>query len=301
MTPIDGASIFLNDQKFLSFCSHDYLGLSDHPEVKKNAVKFLLQYGMSATSFEDLSFILNYQKQLEEKFARFLGKETVFFFSSPPDVHSLLKGKNIVSAESIHSLGGNFSDLRQLVEIAEKTRSLLCVDDSHALALFGKDGMGICAHRHEIDVIVGSFNKGCGVFGYFLACDEKIAHFIQHKDHFPSAVIGALDAVFELVPQMEGERKQLQQRAHFLRKELQELGLDPIPSTSPLIALPFSSKEEAEALRKSLLEAKILVAAPKPLKDTFLLQFTLTSAHMPDHLALLINSIKAWQEALVAN
>lgn len=297
IVPIDGATFFLNDQKHLSFCSHDYLGLSDHSEVKKNAIKFLLQYGMCATTSENPSYAFNHQKQLEDKLAVLLGKEIVLFFSSPPPISSM--GKNVIFAESIHSIGGHFTDLSQ---ISIPKDSLLCVDDSHSFALFGKEGMGLSAHQNGIDLITGSLSKGCGVFGYYLACSLQTADLIQKiPDPFPSAVIGALEAALELIPNMEGERKQLEQRSHFLRSALEEIGLKPISSISPLVALPFDSQEEAEALRKSLSEAHICVAPSKKLHGQFLLQFALTSAHMPDHLALLMSEIKAWKEALVAN
>lgn len=293
LTPIDSASVFLGDRKYFSFSSHDYLGLSDHPEIKKNAIKLLLQYGMCATSCEDPSFAFKHQKQIEEKLAELLGKEQVFFFTSPPSIPL----KNLTFAESIHSLGGHFTDLTRM----KQKDSFLCVDDSHSLGLFGKEGMGISAHCEGIDLITGSFSKGCGAFGYYLACSKKMGDLMQKtSDLLPSCVLGALDAAFELIPHMEGERKQLEQRAHFLRSELLEIGFAPIPSISPLIALPFDTKEEAEALRKNLFEGEILVAPPKEFNRQFLLQFPLTAAHMPDHLGLLLQQLKIWKEALVA-
>jgi 7-keto-8-aminopelargonate synthetase-like enzyme len=50
MIPINGAFILFEDKKMLSFCSHDYLGLADNPEIKKNAIKYLLQHGITASS-----------------------------------------------------------------------------------------------------------------------------------------------------------------------------------------------------------------------------------------------------------
>ncbi|HSX12329.1 MAG TPA: aminotransferase class I/II-fold pyridoxal phosphate-dependent enzyme [Rhabdochlamydiaceae bacterium] len=303
IVPVDGATLFLHDQKWLSFCSHDYLALSDHPEIKKNAIKFLLQYGLCATSYED-SLSLSHQKQLEEKFAALLGKERLFFFPSAPDLSLLLSDIKWIAIESICSLGGHFSDLASFVAAAQQRQALCCIDDSHSFALFGREGMGLAAHLSSIDLITGSLSKGCGVYGYYLACNQIIAdHIIQKMapHYLPSPVIGALDCALELIPQMEGERQQLLQRAHFLRTELQEAGLEIIPSIAPLIALSFQTKEEAEALKRALHDAQILVAPPKQMHSRFLLQLALTSSHMPDYLALLIHEIRAWKEALVVN
>lgn len=45
--PIHAASSLYEEQPHVSFCSYDFLGLSEHPEVKKNAMKYLLQYGVA--------------------------------------------------------------------------------------------------------------------------------------------------------------------------------------------------------------------------------------------------------------
>lgn len=300
--PVDSATLFFNEQKMLSFCSHDYLGLSDHTELKKNAIKFLLQYGLCGTSYADPDFCLNHQKQLEDKFAHLVGKETAFFFSIPPDLSVLLDETKFLKTESISSLSGHFSDLKSQGLLAKKNNALFCIDDSHSFAVFGKDGMGLSSYADGVDLITGAFDKGGGVFGYYLACNQKLADSLHiNKQLLPSPLLGALDTVFELIPQMEGERKQLQQRAHFLREQLQEIGFAPIPSLSPLIALPFKLKDEAEALRKSLLDAHIFIAPPKQHDQVYLLQVILTSTHMPDHLALLIKEIKALNRLLERN
>ena len=81
MIPINGAFILLEDQKLLSFCSHDYLGLADHPEMKKNAIKYLLQHGITASS-ESRDLYLNCQQELETKLSTLLNRETALFFPS---------------------------------------------------------------------------------------------------------------------------------------------------------------------------------------------------------------------------
>nr|NGX27754.1 8-amino-7-oxononanoate synthase [Chlamydiota bacterium] len=81
MIPINGAFILFEDQKMLSFCSHDYLGLADNPEIKKNAIKYLLQHGITASS-ESRDLYLSCQQDLETKLSSMLRRETALFFPS---------------------------------------------------------------------------------------------------------------------------------------------------------------------------------------------------------------------------
>ena len=352
--PIDGANIVCQDHKMLSFCSHDYLGLSEHSDVKKNAIKAILQYGMSSPSYECTDLSHRLQKQCEERLAKVLCKDHVFFFPSREATnHTLLsvlsdhatlfidaschrslaqyKGYNIyffehqniqqletllknstvslkiIVTESIFSLGGDLNDLHILSVLAEQFEALLYVDDSHAFGLFGKEGMGIAPFIKGVDFISGSLNKACGIYGGYLACSKIMRDFLLHHanesfvHHLPSAVIGGLEAALDLIPQMDGERQQLQQRAHFLRTQLQNLQLEIVPSNTALISIIFQTEDEAEDLRIHLFEADIFVAPPHVLNGNYLLQFVVTSSHMPDHLNILIESIKMWKEALAVN
>lgn len=332
LIPIDSANIFYQNQRYLSFCSHDYLGLSEHPDVKKSAMKFLLQYGMSATSYEDPHFIHLYQMQLEEKWAEALLKESVLFFPSTDavlslfaeqgalfidselapfhkaayfehanlnDLEILLKKSSsplkIIATHSIFGLGGDLADLKGISALSERYGALLYVDDSHSLGIFGKDGMGLSTHEKGINIIAGSLNKGCGLYGSYIGCDKEIRDFlVEHLGvHLlPAPIIGGLECALDLIRQMEGERQQLQQRAYFLRKELKELGFELIASNAPLISILFSSEEEAISFRKNLLEAQIFVASQKSFGKQFVVQICLTNAHMPDHVNQLICQAK---------
>lgn len=345
--PIDSANIFYQNQRFLSFCSHDYLALSDHSDIKKNAMKFLLQYGISSVDYEEKYFIHTTQRQLEEKLSEALLREDLLFFPSASLAnqtlfslfeegalfidessketlfyrqahyfnhshlehldHLLTKSSSplkIIATESIFSLGGDCADLAGLIALKERHGALLCVDDSHSIALFGEEGMGLASSFKEVDIISGALGKGCGVYGGFVAGSKKLRHSLIEKSGYhllPAAVIGGLDYALELIPQMEGERKQLQQRAHFLRNQLTTLGFDLIASNTPLISLLFSTEEEACSLRKTLLDAQIFIASPRPYKEKRALQLCLTSSHTQSHLSHLFKQMTSWKEALVAN
>lgn len=354
MTPINGAFIIFEDQKLLSFCTHDYLGLADNPDMKKNAIKYLLEHGICASS-ESKDLYLNCQQKLENTLSNMLGRQSALFFPSRYEANiaalstlgheeacffiddachpSLIKGAEmsmakvvlyphsrhdqlerqldessastkIVVSESVFSLTGNVCNLPILIELSEHFDTLLYVDDSHAFGVAGVEGMGLCAHLQEVDIIAGSFSKACGAYGGYICSSEIIRDYLVNLSPllttylFPPPIIGAIEAAFKMIPQMEGERKQLQQRSHWLREALRECGFDLPRANTPLISLSFSNPDEIESLRTFLKTNHILVG-PKRIfegeKTTSRLNIALNVCHMPDHTTRLIEAIREWE------
>lgn len=351
MIPINGAFILFEDQKMLSFCSHDYLGMADNPEIKKNAIKFLLEYGItSSTESQDL--YLNCQKKLEEKFSKILERESSLFFpsryeanvatlstlahegshlfldeaahlslhtgakQSAATVHtypheridrleqllsSAKAGTKIIAIESVFSSTGSIANLPKLIEMAIVYDAILMVDDSHAFGVAGVEGMGFASHLREVDVITGSLSKTVGAYGGFMASSVTLRDYLTSHSPiktsflFPPPIIGAIDAAVDLIPQMEGERKQLEQRSHWLRNSLRALDFDLPKANTTLISLLYNNAQEVEEVRTRLKKEQILVGPTRCFanKDASpRLNLALNICHMPDHLTRLVEAIQ---------
>lgn len=342
VTPINGAFILHEDQKLLTFSSCDHLALTDNPCVKKNAIKYVLQQGISPFS-QAADFYLTCQQDLEKKLADLLRRESAFFFSSRSEANqitlsalglakstifidekchpSLLKGaesskarvvrythveqleqllehtaSQIIVTESIFSQDGAIADLPRIAEIADHFQALLFVDDSHAFGISGVDGMGLCAHLPEVDIISGSFGKACGAYGGYIACKETIRDYLINtaiaSTLFSPPIIGAIEAALDLIPQMEGERKQLEQRSHWLKRTLREMSFELPKFNTPLVSMDMKSEDECERLKTYLMQEQILVNSRNGS-----IKLALNVCHMPDHLTRLTDAIKSWQMA----
>jgi glycine C-acetyltransferase len=66
----------------LVMSSNDYLGLANHPRVVEAAQKALKQYGAGAASVRFICGTFTIHRQLEEKIAAFVGKESALLYSS---------------------------------------------------------------------------------------------------------------------------------------------------------------------------------------------------------------------------
>jgi 8-amino-7-oxononanoate synthase len=66
----------------INFCSYNYLGLANHPEVIAAAHEALKTHGMGACGAPMLSGMTDLHRELERRVAKFLGREDAMLFNS---------------------------------------------------------------------------------------------------------------------------------------------------------------------------------------------------------------------------
>lgn len=99
--PISSAQdteVIINNEKVLMFGSNSYLGLTNHPKVKEVAIKAIEKYGTGCAGSRFLNGTLDIHVELEERLAKFVGKESALLFSTGFQVNqgviSSLAGRN---------------------------------------------------------------------------------------------------------------------------------------------------------------------------------------------------------------
>ncbi|HEX3909081.1 MAG TPA: 8-amino-7-oxononanoate synthase [Solirubrobacteraceae bacterium] len=77
-----GPTILLNGQPVLLLCSNNYLGLADHPQVRKAAADAAMRWGVGAGASRLISGTMTVHRRLEERLAEFTGREACLLFGS---------------------------------------------------------------------------------------------------------------------------------------------------------------------------------------------------------------------------
>ncbi len=90
--------VTIDGKKVLMFGSNSYLGLTNHPKIKEAAKNAIDKYGTGCAGSRFLNGTLDIHLELEEKLAKFTGKEGALCFSTGFQVNlgvvSVLTGRN---------------------------------------------------------------------------------------------------------------------------------------------------------------------------------------------------------------
>lgn len=210
----------------------------------------------------------------------------------------------LILTESVFSMDGDRADLARLCDLADAHDAALFVDEAHATGVLGPQGRGLSAEvSGRLDLIMGTFSKALGGFGAYVAGSRVlIDYLVNAASGFvfttapPPAVLGAIDAALDLVPDMDAERAHLAALGDHLRAGLDALGLDHGASSTQIVPAMIGAEEDALALSTRLEAAGFLASAIRPPTvppGTSRLRLALRATHSDGDIAALLAAIKA--------
>ncbi len=282
---VNGAFINIKNTKLLNFCSNDYLGISISDPVSRqiqsssrlisgNDISFqilekklakhksqeaslvfptgyMANVGVISTIIEKndliLSDELNHASIIEA--CKLTGaKISIYKHNDIKDLSSKLnqhhKRKFIIS-EGVFSMDGDYANLKEIVEIAEKKDAITILDDAHGDFTVGKDGKGTPNHfgvTKKIDLYVSSLSKGLGSFGGYVATQKNIIEFLinRSKSFIYTSALPSFLVEYSLKKfnsDREKQRKKLWKNVGLLSSGLKQIGynFDSLTQIIPLI------------------------------------------------------------------
>ncbi len=240
-----------------------------------------------------------------------LSKAKLFRFAhnDPSHLESLLKkhvdkfDSRLIVTETIFSMDGDRPPLRDIVDLKNKYRCRLMVDEAHATGIFAKDGSGIVAEEglvDEVDLIMGTFGKALGSFGAYVTGSKKMIQYLVntcrsfiYSTALPPAVIAANLAALELIETEPFRRIELLENALYFRTELAGKGFE-IKSCSQIVPVITGDTKTAAVLSERLSESGYWVLPIRPPtvpKGRARLRFSLTWHHNKKILSDLIEHV----------
>ena len=169
----------------------------------------------------------------------------------------------IIVTESLFSMDGDIADLNRLIELKNKYRAILIVDEAHAFGVYGNRGLGLAEEQNcigDIDLIVGTFGKAIGSMGAFCTGHEILINYLINKCRplIFSTAIPEINIAFsyyvitEVIPNLKQERKELIKTADRLKEKLTSLGLKTTGS-SHIVPVILGENQTAVNVSKTLI------------------------------------------------
>mgnify|MGYP000016907785 FL=1 len=269
-----GSYITINTKKLLNLCSNDYLGipttkiqtkqlqsssrlvsgndesykklegkLAKHKSQQNSLIYptgYMANLGVISTIANkgDMIFSdeLNHASIIEScKLSD--AKISIYKHNDMNDLEKKLKQKaknKFVITEGVFSMDGDLSSLKQITELAEKSKAITIVDDAHGDFTLGKDGKGTPNYFNigkKIDVYISSLSKGLGSFGGYVASQNNVIDLCINKSKsfiYTSALPSFLieHSLNRLESNREKQKKKLEKNIIQLSKGLQSIGYE---------------------------------------------------------------------------
>jgi 8-amino-7-oxononanoate synthase len=338
-----GAHVSIAGQNYLSFCSNDYLGLANHPELIEAVCEGAHQYGVGAGASHLITGHHTSHHKLEKMLANFTGFPRALLFSSGymanAGVVTALVGRGdeiysdklnhaslndaamlshakwvryphldlaileqrlsvsqanckLVITDAVFSMDGDIAPVTELLALCEKYNAWLLLDDAHGFGVLGNQGRGIVSHFNFSSpriIYMATLGKAAGVSGAFVAGQEVVIEtLIQYARSYiyttamPPLLSYTVLKSLVLIKREGWRRRKLIQLTEHLKKELQLLRWNLLPSDTPIQPVIIGENSEVMQIRNALQERGILIPAIRPPtvpKNSARLRISLSASH----------------------
>ncbi|ABI57775.1 8-amino-7-oxononanoate synthase [Alkalilimnicola ehrlichii MLHE-1] len=211
----------------------------------------------------------------------------------------------LIVTDGVFSMDGDRAPVAELARLARDHGAWLMVDDAHGLGVLGEKGGGLLEQsgldQDDVPVLVGTLGKAVGSFGAFVAGRRLlIDHLVQSARTWiyttapsPAQTAATVEAV-RLARHETWRREHLRALVRRFRAGIADLGLDLMPSETPIQPIVVGEADQALQASRALEERGYLVTAIRPPtvpKGTARLRVTLSAAHTPQQVDGLVAAL----------
>jgi 5-aminolevulinate synthase len=216
-----------------------------------------------------------------------------------------LESPKAIIFESVYSMDGLFSPIKEIVDLAKKYNALTYIDEVHSVGLYGSKGAGLAAEfglENQIDIIQGTLAKAYGTIGGYIAANTEIVDAIRlsapgfiFTTSLPPAITAAANASINYLQNSNLERTMHQNRVLKLKQELNKAGIKYFQNQSHIVPIMIGDPVLASKISQKLLnEHEIYVQHinfPTVPKGTERLRVTITPYHTDEMIGEFISAL----------
>ena len=206
ITTPQGVSIHTKEGgEVLNFCANNYLGLSNHPDIKTAAMEALENHGFGMSSVRFICGTQDIHKELEEKISTFFGTEDTILYTSCFDANgglfetllgpkdaiisdalnhaSIIDGVRLCKAQRFRYANSDMNDLEAKLKEAGDARIKMIATDG----VFSMDGY--IAKLDEITLLAEKYNA------MVMVDDSHATGFVGNTGRGSAEYCGVMDKI----------------------------------------------------------------------------------------------------------
>ena len=240
----------------------------------------------------------------------------VFKHNDVEHLEELLKTSNantpkLIVFESLYSMEGLRSPIKQIVNLAKKYNALTYLDEVHSVGLYGPEGRGIAAELNvsdEIDIINGTLSKAFGQMGGYITANKDIIDFIRSfapgfiftSSANPSIAAASIQAI-QIAKRADILRENIKTNSNLIREGLAEYNIPFLKNDSHIVPIHLYEPELCKKAANTLIEEHGIyiqpIFYPTVPKGDERFRVTITPKHSASDVESFVESLdKVWSD-----
>jgi glycine C-acetyltransferase len=236
-------------------------------------------------------------------------RRLIYAHADMADLESKLRGAadarlRLIVTDGVFSMDGDIARLPEICAAAERHRSMVMLDDSHATGVLGRSGRGTAEHfslMGRVDLVSTTFGKALGgATGGCLAGRRELIELLRQRSRpylFSNSLAPLVAAttleVLDMLEQSTDLRDVLERSAGRFRSEIAAAGFDIRPGISPIVPIMLYDEKRAGEMARRLLEEGIYVISfsyPVVPKGLARIRVQISAAHTDDDISKAIEA-----------
>jgi glycine C-acetyltransferase len=212
----------------------------------------------------------------------------------------------LIVTDGVFSMDGNVAPVDRIVELAEKYRAMVMVDESHSAGVVGRTGRGVTElHnvRGRVEIITGTLGKAFGgAIGGFTTGRKEIIEILRQRSRpylfsnsIPPMVVAAGIRVVDMMTESNKLQDKLHRNSEFFIDAMTKAGFSIKPTKSAICAVMLYDAKLSQEFAARLLNEGIYVISfyyPVVPRDQARIRVQLSAAHETEHLERAIKAFK---------
>lgn len=240
------------------------------------------------------------------------GQKKIYKHNDIKSLENLLKEvpletPKIIVFESVYSMDGLISPIKQIISLAKKYNAMTYIDEVHSVGLYGNKGAGIAEAMgvaHEIDIIQGTLAKAYGTIGGYIASSSSIIDAIRSSapgfiftTSLPPVIAAAANKSISYLKNSNIERLRHQNRIESLKLALEESGIKYFKNDSHIVPIIIGDPILTKAISDKLLKDHMIylqhINYPTVPRGSERLRITITPYHTDQMISDLVRALQA--------